>query len=80
MPVIPNITKGWNEYNIRKNFDKILAASRPKGILAGNLGWIEPYAQEGVNVFADYGVILEAAFGGRIPVMTSKHCFLGALS
>jgi hypothetical protein len=62
VPVIPNITKGWHEYNIRENFDKIVAASAKKGIAVGNLG------------MDFHGVIPEAAAGGRIPVMTSAHC------
>ena len=58
VPVIPNITKGWHDQNIRKNFDKIVAASAQKGIAVGNLGWIEPFVEAGVNVFGDYGLNL----------------------
>lgn len=58
VPVIPNITKGSHEYIIRKNFDKILAASAQNGIAVGNLGWIKPFADAGVNVFGDYGLNL----------------------
>lgn len=58
VPVIPNIAKGWHEYNIRKNFDKIVAASAKKGIAVGNPGWIEPFVRSGVNVFGDYGLNL----------------------
>lgn len=58
VPVIPNITKGWHEYNIHKNFDKIVAASAKNGIAVGNMGWISPFAEAGVNVFGDYGLNL----------------------
>ncbi|HVI40442.1 MAG TPA: U32 family peptidase, partial [Anaerovoracaceae bacterium] len=58
VPVIPNVTEGWHDQNIRKNFDKIVAASSQKGIAVGNLGWIEPFVTAGVNVFGDYGLNL----------------------
>jgi putative protease len=51
MPVIPNITKGWHDHNIRENFDKLVEVSAQNGIAVGNLGWIEPFANAGVNVF-----------------------------
>lgn len=57
VPVIPNITKGWHDLNIRKNFDKI-AAFAQNGIAVGNLGWIEPFAAAGVKVVGDYGLNL----------------------
>jgi len=58
VPVIPNITKGWHDENIRKNFDKIAAACAKTGVSVGNLGWIEPFVKAGVNVFGDYGLNL----------------------
>jgi len=58
VPVIPNITKGWHDQNIRKNFDKIMAASSKKGIAIGNLGWIEPFVETGIPVIGDYGLNL----------------------
>ncbi|HYE67927.1 MAG TPA: DUF3656 domain-containing protein, partial [Anaerovoracaceae bacterium] len=58
VPVIPNITKGWHDQNIRKNFDKIVADSAQRGIAVGNIGWIEPFVEAGVNVFGDYGLNL----------------------
>ncbi len=58
VPVIPNVTKGHHEYKIRKNFDKILAASVRNGVAVGNLGWIDPFVEAGVNVFGDYGLNL----------------------
>lgn len=39
VPVIPNITKGWYDEHISKNFDKIVANSATNGVAAGNLGW-----------------------------------------
>ncbi len=58
VPVIPNITKGWHDQNIRKNFDKIVATSSKKGIAIGNLGWIEPFVEAGLPVIGDYGLNL----------------------
>ncbi|HWQ79851.1 MAG TPA: U32 family peptidase [Anaerovoracaceae bacterium] len=113
VPVIPNITKGWHDGHIRKNFDKIIAMAQ-NGIAVGNLGWIEPFAAAGASVIGDYGLnlfnsmdfllagrlgvrealisheadlenILEMDFHGvtpeviikgRIPLMTSEHCFI----
>lgn len=45
VPVIPNITKGWHDQNIRKNFDKIVANAGENGIAIGNLGWIKPFVE-----------------------------------
>ena len=58
VPVIPNITQGRHDRTIRKNFDKIVAASAEKGIAIGNLGWIDPFAEAGVDIFGDYGLNL----------------------
>lgn len=58
IPVIPNITKGWHDQNIRENFDKLTAISASKGIAVGNLGWVEPFVNAGVNVIGDYGLNL----------------------
>lgn len=58
VPEISDITKVWREYNIRKNFDKIVAVSCKKGIMIDNVSWIEPFSKSGVNVFADYGLNL----------------------
>ncbi len=58
VPVIPNVTKGWHDENIRRNFDKILAVSKQKGIAVGNLSWVEPFVSVGINVFGDYGLNL----------------------
>lgn len=58
VPVIPAITKGLQEYNIRKNFDKIVTASEAQGVAVGNPGWIAPFVSAGVRVIGDYGLNL----------------------
>lgn len=58
VPVIPNITKGWHDQNIRKNFDKIVAIAGENGIAIGNLGWIKPFVEAGLRVIGDYGLNL----------------------
>lgn len=58
VPVIPNITKGWHDKNIRDNFDKIVDMSRENGVSIGNIGWIEPFVRSGINVYGDYGLNL----------------------
>ena len=58
IPVIPNITKGWHDLNIRENFDKLVEIAASKGVAVGNLGWIAPFVNAGVNVFGDYGLNL----------------------
>lgn len=58
VPVIPNITKGLHDAHIRKHFDRLAAAAARQGIAIGNLGWIELFAEAGVNVIGDYGLNL----------------------
>lgn len=58
VPVIPSITKGWHDHTIRENFEKLVEVSARKGIAIGNLGWIRPFVNSGVNVFGDYGLNL----------------------
>ena len=57
-PVIPNVTKGWHDQNIRKNFNKIAALSGKNGIAIGNLAWVEPFIKMNVNVCGDYRLSL----------------------
>lgn len=53
---IGKVVKGSGaERNICEKFDKLVALSAPKGISVGNLGWIEPLINAGVNVVGDYG-------------------------
>lgn len=56
VPVIPNITRGWHDQNIRKNFDKILKLASISGIAIGNIGWISPFVSSGINVYGDFGL------------------------
>ncbi|WP_027399797.1 hypothetical protein [Anaerovorax odorimutans] len=58
IPVIPNITKDWNDFTIRRNFDKIVKIADKNGISIGNLGWIQSFVSSGVDVFGDYGLNL----------------------
>lgn len=58
VPVIPGITKGWHDQNIRINFNKIIAISGKNGIAIGNLAWVEPFVKCNVNVCGDYGLNL----------------------
>jgi putative protease len=57
VPILPGITKGRHDAQIRERFDEILALSR-NGIAVGNPGWIEPFAAAGAKVIGDYGLNL----------------------
>lgn len=57
IPVIPNVTRGWHDEMIAQRFHDIVTASKD-GIAVGNLGWIEPFVKEGLDVFGDYGLNL----------------------
>jgi len=58
VPVIPNITKGWHDGNIRKNFNKIVESGSKCGISIGNIGWINAFVSSGIDVFGDFGLNL----------------------
>jgi collagenase-like PrtC family protease len=58
VPVIPNVTKGWHDQNIRSHFEQIAELAKRSGIMIGNLGWIEPFAKAGIPVYGDYGLNL----------------------
>lgn len=58
VPVIPNITKGWHDEMIRKNFDQIADIAKKYGISIGNISWIEAFVETGANVYGDYGLNL----------------------
>lgn len=56
LPFILNVSKGKLDGYIREHFDEIVAATKDRGILIGNLGWIERFRDAGVKVFGDYGL------------------------
>ncbi len=56
IPYILNVSKGKLDNYIRVHFDEIVAASANKGILIGNLGWIERFKDAGIRVMGDYGL------------------------
>lgn len=58
VPVIPNITKGWHDENIRLRFAELLHLAGWQGIMVGQWGWVEPFAAAGVKVYGDYGLNL----------------------
>jgi putative protease len=56
IPYILNVSRGELDRYIRERFDEIVAAAKGRGILIGNLGWIERFRDAGVKVFGDYGL------------------------
>ena len=56
IPYILNVSKGKLDDYIRVHFDEIVAAAADRGILIGNLGWIERFKDVGIKVMGDYGL------------------------
>ena len=56
IPYILNVSKGGLDKYIEQNFDHIVEAVRGRGILIGNLGWIDRFLDAGVKVYGDYGL------------------------
>lgn len=56
VPYILNVSKGELDKYIKDNFDSIVSSVKDSGIIIGNLGWIEQFAEAGVKVYADYGL------------------------
>lgn len=56
IPYILNISKGALDRYIEENFNKIAEAVKETGIMTGNLGWIERFAEAGIKVYGGYGL------------------------
>ena len=56
IPFILNVSKGLIDKYIEDNFESIVSAVKDRGILVGNLGWIEQFTDAGIQVYADYGL------------------------
>ncbi len=56
LPYILNVSRGNLDAFIESRFDEIADACRDRGILIGNLGWIERFRDAGVKVYGDYGL------------------------
>ncbi|MBR2706875.1 MAG: U32 family peptidase [Mogibacterium sp.] len=56
LPYILNISRGKLDGFIQSRFDEIADACRDRGILIGNIGWIERFRDAGVRVLGDYGL------------------------
>jgi U32 family peptidase len=55
IPVLPSITKGFHDENIKKNFSLIVEAST-YGLCIGNIGWVDEFIKAGVSLIGDYGL------------------------
>ena len=58
IPVIPAITKGFHDIEIRKNFEKLAEFSMESGICLGNLAWAREFKEAGISLYGDYGLNL----------------------
>ena len=58
IPVIPAITKGFHDIEIRNNFTKLIEFSREYGISLGNLAWAREFKEAGISLYGDYGLNL----------------------
>lgn len=55
IPVLPAITKGFHDENIKKNFDLMVKAAT-SGLCIGNIGWADEFMKAGVSLIGDYGL------------------------
>ena len=58
IPYISNISKGKLDQYIETNFTQIVDAVKSTGLAIGNLSWCREFANQGVSVYADYGLNL----------------------
>lgn len=55
VPVLPAVTKGFHDENIKKNFDLIVKVAT-SGLCIGNIGWADEFMNAGVSLIGDYGL------------------------
>lgn len=56
IPYVLNVSKGNLDRYLEDDFDEVVKKVRDRGILIGNLGWIEQFMNAGVKVYGDYGL------------------------
>lgn len=56
LPYVSNVTRGAEEQWIEAHFKEICEKCRERGIYVGNLGWIQPFREQGIPVYGDYGL------------------------
>ena len=79
IPYIANITKGKENIRIEKEFDAICELAYRTGLYIGNANWIKRFSDQGIKVYADYGLNRYNKWTARVIEELGAECVLPSL-
>lgn len=56
LPYISAVTRGKENMILEENYSKCLKICKKRGVLVGNLGWVQRFSGDNIKVIADYGL------------------------
>lgn len=56
LPYISAVTRGKENMILEENYSKCLKICKKRGVLVGNLGWVQRFSSDNIKVIADYGL------------------------
>lgn len=56
LPYISAVTRGKENMILEENYSKCLKICKKRGVLVGNLGWLQRFSSDNIKVIADYGL------------------------
>lgn len=56
LPYISAVTRGKENMILEENYSKCLKICKKRGVLIGNLGWLQRFSSDNIKVIADYGL------------------------
>lgn len=56
LPYISAVTRGKENMILEENYSKCLEICKKRGVLVGNLGWLQRFSSDNIKVIADYGL------------------------
>lgn len=56
LPYISAVTRGKENMILEENYSKCLKICEKRGVLVGNLGWLQRFSGDNIKVIADYGL------------------------
>lgn len=56
LPYISAVTRGKENMILEENYSNCLKICEKRGVLAGNLGWLQRFSGDNIKVIADYGL------------------------
>ncbi len=56
LPYISAVTRGKENMILEENYSKCLEICKKRGVLVGNLGWLQRFSDDNIKVIADYGL------------------------